>query len=160
MNNIKLIPLLHGGKSTSIYRSGTPVTANILALEKALEVAIKHKDETYKTIKKLNDYLRDEFKKIDCIHINSPKDALVSTLNISLTGKNTKDILKKLGEKEIYLSTTTACSLDSLPSKSVFAITGDEDLSRNSIRISLSKYTNLDDLKSFLKTFKKLLDEK
>ena len=41
-NNIKLIPLIHGGKSTTIYRSGTPVTANVVALKTAIELSINN----------------------------------------------------------------------------------------------------------------------
>ena len=54
MNNQKLIPLIHGGKSTTIYRSGTPVTANVIALEKALSLAISKLDERYNYTKRLN----------------------------------------------------------------------------------------------------------
>ncbi len=156
-NNIKLTPLIHGGKSTSIYRSGTPVTANVIALRKAFEIAISNLDDRYNYMKKLNDKLRSELDSIDCIHINSPKNSIPSTFNISLINKDTKDILKKLEEKEIYLSTTTACSLGNMPSKSVYAITHDEALASNSIRISISHLTKEEDIDTFLKEFKKLL---
>ena len=126
---------------------------------KTLNDTEKVEDLLTKYIKKLNNHLRKEFKKIECVHINSPEDALVSTLNISLINKDTKNIISKLGEHEIFLSTTTACSLDSLPSKSVFAITGDTELSKNSIRISLSKFTTTKDLDKFLEIFKKSIDE-
>ena len=40
-NSTKLTPLIHGGKSTTIYRSGTPPTASIVAFATALKIALK-----------------------------------------------------------------------------------------------------------------------
>lgn len=156
-NNTKITPLIHGGKSTTIYRAGTPVTGNVIALEKALTIAIDKLDDRYNYIKKLNNKLRNELSKINCIHINSPLNTIPNTINISLINKDTKSILKKLEENEIYLSTTTACSLDSSPSKSVLAITNDEDLAKNTIRISISHLTKEEEIDKFIEIFKELL---
>ena len=137
-NNNVLTPLIHGGKSTTIYRSGTPVTANVIALGKAFDLAINKFSERYNHVSYLNKILREELNKFDCIHINSPiMEVIPNTLNISLIGKDTKHILHMLEENEIYLSTTTACALGNSPSKSVLAITGDENLASNTIRISI-----------------------
>ena len=157
MNDIKLTPLIHGGKSTTIYRSGTPVTANVIATAKALTLATEKYEERYKYIKELNDTLRTEFEQISCIHINSPKDTIPNTLNISLIGKDTKKVLKELEANNIYLSTTTACSLGSAPSKSVLAITGSEELAANTIRISISHLTTKEEIDKFLEIFKKII---
>lgn len=157
INNIKLTPLIHGGKSTTIYRSGTPVTANVIALGVAFKIATSKLDERYKYISKLNKKLRDTFKDIKCIHINSPENSIPNTLNISLIDKDTKSVLKKLEENEIYLSTTTACALGSSPSKSVLAITNDINLASNTIRISLSHLNSMDDIDNFIKIFKDIM---
>ena len=153
INNNKLVPLIHGGKSTTIYRSGTPVTANVIALGCAFDLAIKKLAERKKYITKLNEVLRSELAKLDYVHINSPKGAIPNTLNISLIGKNTKKIVEELGNRGIYLSTTTACSLANTPSKSVLAITGDEELAKNTIRISISHLTTFDEINEFIKIF-------
>ncbi len=152
-NNITINPLIHGGKSTTIYRSGTPVTANVIALGKAFDIAISKQKERSEYIKKLNDLLREELSKLDYVHINSPIKSMPNTLNISLINKDTKAILKKLEDNEIYLSTTTACALGSSPSKSVLAITGDEKLASNTLRISISHLTKEEDIKEFIKIF-------
>ena len=156
-NNKKLIPLIHGGKSTTKYRSGTPVTANIAALNIAFDLAVKNLKDREDYTTKLNKRLREELSKLKSVHINSPKKSIKTTLNISLTDKNAKEIAKKLEENEIYLSTTTACSLDNMPSKSVYAITKDENLAKNTIRISLSHKTKEEEIDRFLNIFKELL---
>ena len=57
------------------------------------------------------------------------------------------------------MSTVSACSMKNSPSKSVFAITGSEELSRNSIRVSLSHLTSLSELKIFIKEFISICEE-
>ena len=156
INNIKLMPIIHGGKSTTIYRSGTPVTANVIALDKAFSIATSKVDERSSYIATLNKILRDEFKNLDYVHINSPEGAIPNTLNISLINKDTKSILSKLEENEIYLSTTTACALGNSPSKSVLAITGSNELASNTIRISISHLTSALDIEKFIEVFKKV----
>lgn len=158
-NNKKLKPLIHGGKSTTIYRSGTPVTANVVALKKAFELAIDNLKERQKYITKLNKKLRERLSKIKSIHINSPENSIPNTLNISLIGKDTKNIVKELEKKGIYLSRTTACALGEIPSKSVLAITKDEELSKNTIRISISHLTKEEEIEEFLDIFEKILKE-
>ena len=158
-NNLKLVPLIHGGKSTTIYRSGTPVTANVIALEKALELALDNLETRYTYIKELNKTLRNHLKENKNIHINSPENAIPNTLNISLINYNTKEVLKKLEQQEIYLSTTTACAIGNMPSKSVLAITGSEELASNTIRISISHLTTKEDIDKFIKVFDNILKE-
>lgn len=155
-NDKKIIPLIHGGKSTTIFRSGTPVTANVIALGKAFDIAVNKQKERYEYIKKLNTKLREFFKELDYVHINSPVDAMPNTLNISLINKDTKKVLKELEDNEIYLSTTTACALGNSPSKSVLAITGSEELASNTLRISMSHLTTIDEIHKFIEIFKKI----
>lgn len=158
-NNKKLVPLIHGGKSTTVYRSGTPVTANVIALDKALEIATKNLETRYNYIKKLNKILRDNFKDNKEIKINSPENSIPNTLNISLINKDAKEIIKKLEEKEIYVSSTTACSLGTSPSKSVLAITNDINLASNTIRISISHLTKEEEIDKFIEIFNELLKD-
>ena len=159
INNNKLISLIHGGKSTTIYRSGTPVTANVTALNKALEIALNNLEERYIYISNLNKYLREELSIFSQVHINSPINSIPNTLNISLINIDAKKVVNKLSEKEIYLSTTSACSLANVPSKSVYAITKDEELAKNSIRISISHLTKKEELETFLKEFKSIYEK-
>lgn len=159
MNNNKLVPLIHGGKSTTIYRSGTPVTANVVALKTSIKLALDNLIERYDYINGLNKYLREELSIFSNVHINSPKNSIPNTLNFSLINMDAKKIVKKLSDKGICLSTTSACNLGSTPSKSVYAITNDLELAKNSIRISLSHLTTIEELNEFIKIFKKIYDE-
>ena len=159
INNMKIIPLIHGGKSTTIFRSGTPVTANVTALNTALDIALNNLEERYIYISNLNKFLREELSIFSQVHINSPENSIPQTLNISLIKMDSKKVVKLLSEKKIYLSTTSACSLANVPSKSVYAITNDTDLAKNSIRISLSHLTKKSELETFIKEFKIIYDK-
>ncbi len=153
----KFIPLIHGGKSTTIYRSGTPVTAMCVASAKALELIISEKETNMKYIGELKKYVIDELSKIEGVHINSPTHSIVSTLNFSIS--NATKVVEELYKRGICVSRQSACSLGTAPSKSVMAITNDEELAKNSIRISMSKLTTKEELDIFLKTFKEIIYE-
>lgn len=159
LNDIKITPLIHGGKSTTIYRSGTPVTANVIALEKALFLAITKLNERYEYISNLKNYLIKELSIYTNVVINTPANSIPNTLNISLKGLDSKKVVKYLEKNEIYLSTTSACSLSNAPSKSVYALTNDLELAKNSIRISLSHMTTMSELDIFINTFKTIYDK-
>ncbi len=151
--NVSLKPIIYGGKSTTIYRSGTPVTASIIALSKALELAIKNLDERTKYIKELNNYVRDYLSKNNDIIINSTINSIPNTLNFSIKGIVAKDFVLALSNKEVYVSSKTSCCPDNSPSKSVYALTNDKSLANSSIRISFSHLTTKEELDKFFKIF-------
>ena len=156
--DISLIPQIHGGKSTTPYRSGTPVTANILAFSEALNLTKELTDQnTLNYISILNKTLREKLKSIEDIHINSPENAMPHILNFSFNSLNAKKIVEKLATEEIYVSTSSACSLDGVPSKSVLAITKNLTLAKNSVRVSLSKLTTLEEINFFFSKLQQIL---
>ena len=158
-NDNKLIPLIHGGKSTSIYRSGTPVTANVVALDKALEIALNNLNDRYLYVSNLKKHLLEELSVFSNVVINSPKNSIPNTINFSLKNIDAKKIVKGLSGNGICVSTTSACSLGNTPSKSVYAITNDLDLAKNSIRVSISHLTTREELDIFINVFKTLYDK-
>lgn len=151
--NVKLSPIIHGGKSTSKYRSGTPPLALILSIKKSLELALNNMDENNKHIRKLNEYLKNELSKYSNVYFNSTPNSILNTLNISILGIDSKEFSKELEKNEIYISTKSACSSDKNISKTIYAITNDEERAKSTLRISLSHLTTIDELNEFLKTF-------
>ena len=158
-NDIKFTPLIHGGKSTTIYRSGTPVPSNAASISVALKQITKNFDKNNNHLKELKKYLIDNLNKLDYVHINSPKESIPSTINFSLININSDKVVENLFKKDICVSKQSACSLGSAPSKSVMAITKDENLARNSIRVSMSYLTTKKELDTFLKELKKACED-
>lgn len=155
--NIVIEPLIHGGKSTTKDRSGTPPTPLIVSMAKALRLVYENFEEKQKKVKELNTYLREELEK-EYITINSPKDAIPNILNITIENIKPETMLHALEEKEIYISTRTACST-SLESEAVFAVTKDKEKASHSLRISISYKTTKEELEIFIKTLSKVRNE-
>ena len=146
--NVVIEPLIHGGKSTTKDRSGTPATALIVSMAKALRLAYENLEEKQKYVKEINIFLRNELEKNE-ITINSPEVAIPNILNISLENIKPETILHALEEKEIYISTKTACATND-SSDAVYAITKDEEKAKHSLRISLSYLTTKKELEIFI----------
>lgn len=153
-------PLINGGKSTTIYRSGTPDTASIVAAGIALEKALKHQKERYEYVEKLHNLMMKKLEQYNCIHINSVKDSMPFTLNISVKNVKSIDFAKRLEEKGVIVSTKTACCPIETPSKLVYTLTRDKALANSSIRISLSHLTTEEEITKFLEIFDACLKEK
>ena len=151
--NVSLKPIIYGGKSTTIYRSGTPVTANIVALAKALELSLNNLDNRNKYIKELNSYVKEHLKKNKDIVINSRDNSIPNTINFSIKGIVAKDFVLALSDKDVFVSSKTSCCPENSPSKSVYALTNDKSLANSSIRVSLSHLTTKEELDQFFKIF-------
>lgn len=151
--NINIEPIIHGGKSTTIYRSGTPATSLIASLSKSLRLVSSDLDEHYNYVLNLNNKIRNKLNSYDRVKINSSSDCLPYILNISVIGVKPEVLLHSLEEHEIYISTQTACSSKSYESKAVYALTKDHERSKSSVRISLSFKTTNEEIDKFLEVF-------
>lgn len=152
---ISLEPLIHGGKSTTVFRSGTPAHPLIASISKALRLATVDLDKRYEYVKELNDMLKNGLKNYKDVYINSNDKCLPHVLNISVVGIKPETFLHALEKEEVYISTQTACSSSKALSASVYALTNDEEKAKSSLRISLSYITTKEEIESFLKIFDK-----
>ena len=155
--NVKLENNIHGGKSTSIYRSGTPSTSLIASIAKALRLAYIDIDLKYKHVQKLNDILINNLSKYENVLINHNKYCLPHMLNISITNIKPETFLHALEEDEIYISTQSACSKTD-KSRAVYEFTKNEKASTSSLRISISYLTTEEEINKFIKSFKKNIE--
>ena len=80
-------------------------------------------------------------------------------LNISVLGIKPETFQHALEEKEIYISTQTACSSGSGISSSVLAFTKDEAKARSSVRISLSYLTTKEEIDILVKEIKNVKEQ-
>lgn len=152
-DKIMLEPIIHGGKSTTIYRSGTPNLALIVSMSKALRIAYDNLDKKYEHVLKLNKYLKEQLKKYDKVCINSSDNCIPHILNFSVIGVKPETLIHALEEKEIYISTQSACSSNNAFSKAILEFTKSMDRAKSSIRVSLAYITTIDELKEFLRVF-------
>ncbi len=151
--NIVLEPLIHGGKSTTIYRSGTPPLPLIASLTKALELIIPNIDKNYAYITKLNNKIVTTLKEYSNVHINSTDNSIIQIINFSVLGIKAETFVHALEEYDIYISTKSACSDVHSLSKSVLTLTKNKEYASSTLRISLSYLTTIEEVDYFLEKF-------
>lgn len=155
--NIDIEPLIHGGKSTTVFRSGTPATPLIVSFAKALRLAYVDFDKKNQHVLELHDYLINRLNSLDVL-INSNEFCLPYIVNISLKGIKPETMLHALEQDDIYISTQTACSTGNY-SLAVFAVTNDMEKASHSIRVSLSYLTTKEEIDIFVSSLEKHISE-
>lgn len=151
--NLALEPLIHGGESTTIYRSGTPTVALASSLACALDLAVTDLPGRVGHVAKLNAELRAALSTYPLVRINSPEHAIPHVLNLSVRNVKGTVFQRELDAKGVCVSVKSACSSDGLPSRAVFAVSRDRRNALSSWRISLSHLTTEDEIKAFLQAF-------
>ena len=157
--DVVLEPLIHGGRSTSIYRSGTPVTAWATATAEALKQNYEAMEERYQRVEHVNQQIRQIVSRYPLVHINSTEKSLPHFLNLSIPGRKAEEVQEAFSNREIYLSTKAACSVPNTPSRAVMTVTGDRKIARASFRISISHLTSDEEIKEFTKAFDEIYNE-
>ena len=146
-------PHIHGGSSSTIYRSGTPALALAVSVEKALKLTLENQEQRIRCVSELNRELRAALSRYPQVRFNSPEDAAPHILNLSVTGVKGTAFQRALGEEGVCVSVKSACSADGTPSKAVFAVSRDRKNALSSWRISLSHLTTREELAQFMQAF-------
>jgi cysteine desulfurase len=150
---IQLEPLIHGGISTTVYRSGTPTLALVVATNKALALVLDNLKANLEHVQELNCILRSQLSLYKKLRINSPENASPYIINFSIPGVKSMDFQNKLENHEVYISTKSACCQANTASRPVYALSKDRKIALSTLRISISHYTTKEEINSFLQIF-------
>lgn len=150
---VQLVPLIHGGKSTTSFRSGTPAVPLIVSLSKALRLINEELDNNYDKVEHMTTYLIDQLKKYPNVVINHNCYCIPHILNISVMHIKPETLLHALEEKNVFVSTQSACSSGHLVSRAVKELVKNEEIASHSIRISIGGKTTQAEIEEFLKQF-------
>ena len=151
-DGVMIHPLFTGGSQEGKVRSGTENVAGVVCMSKALRL-IFHKLQTeLEQLRKVSNELRKGLEKIDGIVINTPeKFAAPHILNFSVPHVKSEVFVHALEEKDIFVSTTSACSSKQKTiSNTLVAMGIPEERAGSAIRVSLSYYNTLDEVKKVL----------
>ena len=108
--NNRIKPLLTGGGQEIGIRSGTENVPGIYGIGEAIRILNQDLEGTIDKIRGLRDLLKEEIlANIDNVKINSPEDGVCHVLNVSFRGVRGEVLLHYLEQKEIYVSTGSAC---------------------------------------------------
>ncbi|MFD0827273.1 cysteine desulfurase family protein [Neobacillus sp. M.A.Huq-85] len=137
---VRLSPLLAGGGQERKLRSGTENVAGAVALSKALRMTLTEGKNGMERMKKIREILRNGLSELEEVQIHTPiQNAAPHILNFSIKGIKSEVLIHALEEKEIYVSTTSACSSKKKsPSATLLAMGVPDELAESAIRISLS----------------------
>lgn len=157
--DLVIAPQIHGGGSTTPYRSGTPALGLAVSIEKALRLTLENQEQRAAHVRALNHILRAALAKYPAVRFNSPKHAVPHILNLSVGGIRGTLFQQKLGEYGVCVSVKSACSVEGTPSKAVYAVSRDRKNALCSWRISLSHLTTEDEIAKFLQIFDRCYKE-
>jgi len=155
-------PLIQGGGQESTLRSGTENVSGIVGLGKASEISMLSLKVNSQYLYYLRDHLiRRINEEIDGKILNgSLEHRLPNNVNFTFLGLNGEDLLTKLNEDGILVSTGSACSANRQQESHVLKAIGlnHEEIS-GSIRITLGIQNTIDDLEKTVIVLKNRISE-
>ena len=165
-DGIKIEPMMYGGGQENNRRSGTENIPLIVGFSKAFEIARKNIKKESARLIKIRDYFFNEIKKnIPNAIINGHlQNRLPSNINISVPGQDGEMLVFRLDEAGIICSSSSACASGSGESVIVRKLAEKEssnkgkinDRAKSTLRFSMGKNTNINDIKYVMKQLSKI----
>jgi cysteine desulfurase len=151
-DGVNIHPLFTGGSQEGKVRSGTENVAGVVSMSKALRLILDKFQSDIEQLRTVSHELRRGLEKIDGIVINTPeKFAAPHIINFSVPQVKSEVFVHALEEKDIYVSTTSACSSKQKTiSNTLVAMGISEERAGSAIRLSLSYYNTMDEVKKVL----------
>ena len=147
----RLTPIVTGGKQENALRPGTEATPLIAGFGAAVRYMQPSIDERFAAVQSLHDTLLSMLAGAEDITLNSKPDGSPYIVNFSVKGIRSETMLHFLEEREIYVSSGSACSKGA--KSGVLAAYGiPDDRADSAIRVSLDASNTADELRTLLDT--------
>ena len=160
--SIRITPLIHGGQQEQGRRASTENVPGIVGFGKAAEIALKEMDTEAERITSLKDKLiKGLLERIDRVQLNGhPIKRLPNNVNISVEFVEGESLCLNLDLEGICSSTGSACSSSSAePSHVLLALGIQPQLAHGSLRFSLGKWTNEDEIDRVIRTLSRVVSK-
>lgn len=158
--NVPFKKLQDGGHQEKNKRGGTENVAEIVGLGKAIELANKNLDEYNNKLLELREYYIYEIeKKIPDVKLNGHRTKrLAGNANMSFKGIHGGDLLLKLDEQGICVSTGSACSSGSTePSHVLTSIGLGAEYLQGSLRVTFGNENTKEDVDYLIKNLEEII---
>ena len=158
-SGIILTPLIDGGGQESGLRSGTENISSILGMAKALEISNDNNDTNKRQILKLESYFIELLKQSNIDYRINGANRLPGILNITFFGVEGHGLLMNLDMQGIAISYGSACSSGSANApQALIEIGMEKNEARCSVRISIGKMIEKDDIDKLFISIKNIID--
>ena len=154
----RIAPLLTGGGQENNQRSGTENVPGIVATAKALRLTLEKKAERPEHVATLRQYLYEALAKYEKVTIFSgDKNYAPHILCFGIKDIRGEVLVHALEEKQIFVSTTSACSSRKhVESSTLHAMNVPATLATTAIRVSLDENNTMAEVEQFLIVFHQL----
>nr|WP_314458568.1 cysteine desulfurase family protein [uncultured Clostridium sp.] len=157
---VRIKPLIYGGGQQKGMRSGTENVPGIAGLSAAANYMYTNHREKIRGIIELKDYLIDRLSEIEGVTINSLKGELSAPqiVSASFMGIRSEVLLHALEEREIYVSSGSACSSNHpAVSGTLKGIGLKPELLDSTLRFSFGIFNTREEVDYCIETLKELL---
>ena len=151
-NKTKIKPILHGGGQEKGMRSGTENVPAIAGLGQAAKDMYANLEANRKHLFALKERLAERLSKVEGVTLNGiPEEGILATaphvLSVSFAGIRSEVLLHALEEKEVYVSSGSACSSNHPDiSGTLVAIGVKKELLDATLRFSFSVTTTIEEV--------------
>lgn len=155
-------PIIYGGGHESGFRPSTENVPEIIGFSKAVEIADKTLEEDTNRITKLrDDFIQWVLKNIPESYLNGdPKERIYNNINLGFKYIEGESLILYLDLEGIQASTGSACSSKNLePSHVLLALGLEKKDAHGSLRLTLGKSTNLEDLEYTKNKLKEVVEK-
>jgi cysteine desulfurase len=156
----QIAPIIRGGGQERDIRSGTENVANSIGFAAALTIVRKSQQSEVERLGVLQQKIINELVDEKQIKLNgaTSKRRLVNNIHLTIDGVDNERLLMELDEAGIMVATGSACSASNdTPSHVLQAIGLSDKQSRSSIRITLGRYTTIEQCDNLIKSIKDLI---
>ena len=160
-NGIEVEKFINGGHQEKDRRAGTENVAGIVGIGKAAEIARKNMEKHIRNLSKIRDYyIKKVQKEIPNIRINgSMENRLPGNANISFKGINASELIFKLDERGICVSSGSACSSGNTnPSHVLIAMNVPEVYLNSAIRTTFGDNNTFEQVDYVVKILKQIIN--
>ncbi|MEG0732340.1 MAG: cysteine desulfurase family protein [Vagococcus sp.] len=159
----KLAPLLTGGGQENNKRSTTENTPGIVSSARAFRLLFEDADLKEKQMRRIRNYIAENAAKFPNVVMFSPETKSIQAPHIlcfGIKGIRGEVLVHALEDKEIFVSTTSACSSKKKMSSSTLHAMGvPSKEAETAIRVSLDEKNTLAEAEQFLIVLKQLHDK-
>ncbi|MFP7493300.1 cysteine desulfurase family protein [Terribacillus saccharophilus] len=156
--HVHIAAQLSGGGQEQALRSGTENLPGITAMVKALRLAMEELRNHPAKLFELRQKLWTGLEKIDGVILHSPPSGAPHIVNFSVPGLKPEVLVHALGEKEIYVSTKSACSSKNSDASAVLTACGvPAAQAESAIRVSFSYDNTQEEVVYFLQVLEETL---